>query len=374
MTHRPKLRRFGRLAASAAFTWLIALAAAKAQTPDLDACGRASDSALRIKACSAVIGAPGNPPAMIAWAYANRCQALENSRSFDAAIADCSQALKVDPNMANAYNLRGFAYYAKGDSDRALADYDAALRLVPDNAYAHAARGHIYLAKRDYGRAIQEFDAALALTPTDAWTMASRGYAYSLSGDNDHALQDLQAAVKLDPKGVLARLRLAEVMAVAGQADQALALDQGNPAALPGPGRGGLSRALPPCGDPGQCGLGACRLQPCAQLQPKDGLARAYRGYAHFRGGESDAAIADYTAALATKPHDAPSLYGRGAAHAAKAEMDAASQDIAAARAADPKIDALMARLHVTAPPGLAAGARGAGRRRGQQRGAADRR
>jgi L-serine dehydratase len=29
------------------------------------------------------------------------------------------------------------------------------------------------------------------------------------------------------------------------------------------------------------------------QLQPKDGLARAYRGYAHLRGGESDGAIAD---------------------------------------------------------------------------------
>jgi Lipoprotein NlpI, contains TPR repeats len=152
MTHRPKLRRFGRLAASAAFTWLIAMAAAKAQTPDLDACGRAADNGLRIKACSAVIGAPGNPPAMIAWAYANRCQALENSRKFDAAIADCSQALKLDPNMANAYNLRGFAYYAKGDSDRALADYGTALRLAPDNAYAHAARGHIYLAKRDYAQ------------------------------------------------------------------------------------------------------------------------------------------------------------------------------------------------------------------------------
>jgi tetratricopeptide (TPR) repeat protein len=78
-----------------------------------------------------------------------------------------------------------------------------------------------------------------------------------------------------------------------------------------------------------------------------------------LRGGESDAAIADYTAALATKPQDAPSLYGRGAAHAAKAEMDAASKDIAAARAADPKIDALMARLHVTAAgaPAPAAGA-----------------
>src|SRR6185312_8326227 len=249
MTHRPKLRRFGRLAASAAFTftWLIAMAAAKAQTPDLDACGRAADNAQRIKACSAVIGAPGNPPAMIAWAYANRCQALENSRNFDAAIADCGQALKVDPNMANA------------------------------------ARGHIYLAKRDYGHAIQEFDAALALTPTDAWTMASRGYAYSLSGDNDRGLQDLQAAVKLDPQGVLARLRLAEAMAVAGQGDQALALDQETLQLFPAQA-GVVYRER--CLHAAILGNAAAAVADCnhaLQLQPKDGLARAYRGYAHLR-------------------------------------------------------------------------------------------
>ena len=145
-------RQLRCLAALAAIACLAALASARAQTPDLDACGRSADHATRIKACSTIIATPGNPPAMVAWAYANRCQAQENARSFDAAIADCSEALRIDPGTAGVYNLRGFAYYAKGDADRALADYDAALRLKPDDAYAHAARGHIYLAKSDTRR------------------------------------------------------------------------------------------------------------------------------------------------------------------------------------------------------------------------------
>ena len=322
MIHLPFPRRLGRLAALAAIACLAALASARAQTPDLDACGRSADNTARIKACSTIIAAPGNPPAMVAWAYANRCQAQENARSFDAAIGDCSEALRIDPGTAGVYNLRGFAYYAKGDADRALADYDAALRLKPDDAYAHAARGHIYLAKSDYAQAIQEFNAAIAARPGDAWSLASRGYAYSLAGDNDHAVQDLEAAVKLDPKAYLSRLRLAEALAVAGSGDQALATDQEALRLFPtqaeairrerclhemileknGPALADCNRAL--------------------QLQPKDAVALAYRGHVHLRAGQPDAAIADYTAALALKPKDAASLYGRGAAHAAKAEMD----------------------------------------------------
>ena len=149
--------------------------------------------------------------------------------------------------------------------------------------------------------AIQEFDAALALTPTDAWTMASRGYAYSLAGDNDHALQDLQAAVKLDPKGVLARLRLAEAMAVAGQGDQALALDQETLQLFPAQAEAVYRERCLHAAILGNAASAVADCNHALQLQPKDGLARAYRGYAHLRGGESDAAIADYTAALATQ-------------------------------------------------------------------------
>src|SRR5262245_13370980 len=115
MSHDPTLRRLRRLAVLAAFAVLAPLAAARAQTPDLDACGHAADNAARARACGAIIAAQGNPPAMVAWAYANRCQALENGRSFDAAIADCSESLRLSPDMANVYNLRAFAYYAKGD-------------------------------------------------------------------------------------------------------------------------------------------------------------------------------------------------------------------------------------------------------------------
>ena len=47
-----------------------------------------------------------------------------------------TEAIRLDPNNASAYNNRGFAYGSKGDYDRAIADYTEAIRLDPK--YRHA--------------------------------------------------------------------------------------------------------------------------------------------------------------------------------------------------------------------------------------------
>ena len=52
----------------------------------------------------------------------------------DAALGDFTQALRIDPNYTNAYNGRGVVYQMKGDHARAIADLEAALRIVPNNA------------------------------------------------------------------------------------------------------------------------------------------------------------------------------------------------------------------------------------------------
>ena len=48
---------------------------------------------------------------------------------YDRAIADCSEALKINPNFSGAYLCRGFAYYFKGDKARGVADMKRAAEL-----------------------------------------------------------------------------------------------------------------------------------------------------------------------------------------------------------------------------------------------------
>jgi tetratricopeptide (TPR) repeat protein len=50
---------------------------------------------------------------------------------YDRAIADLSEAIRLDPKRASAFYNRGVAYRAKGDLGHADADAAEAMRLDP---------------------------------------------------------------------------------------------------------------------------------------------------------------------------------------------------------------------------------------------------
>jgi lipoprotein NlpI len=63
---------------------------------------------------------------------------------------------------------RGYAYSVKGDNDRAIADYSEAIRLDPKSAMAYSARGRSYLFAGTVERALADFNQASAQEPKDA--------------------------------------------------------------------------------------------------------------------------------------------------------------------------------------------------------------
>jgi tetratricopeptide (TPR) repeat protein len=71
--------------------------------------------------------------------------------NYEKAISDYSEAIKLDPKGAQAYNGRGIANYqiagSTGDStdpyDKAIKDFNDAIRLNPNNADAYHYRGMI---------------------------------------------------------------------------------------------------------------------------------------------------------------------------------------------------------------------------------------
>ena len=88
---------------------------------------------------------------------------------YDRAIADFTQAIRLNPNNAIAYYNRGNVYNIdKRDYDRAIADYTQVIRLDPNNARAYNNRGNAYYNKRDINRAIADFEAALRIEPNNA--------------------------------------------------------------------------------------------------------------------------------------------------------------------------------------------------------------
>ncbi len=63
------------------------------------------------------------------------------AKNFSEAIRCYSEAIRLQPDLAEAYNNRGSARSDNNDLQGAMADYDEAIRLKPDLAEAYYNRG-----------------------------------------------------------------------------------------------------------------------------------------------------------------------------------------------------------------------------------------
>jgi tetratricopeptide (TPR) repeat protein len=167
-------------------------------------------------------------PEYIARAYVQRGILYAIDREYDLAIADYSEAIRVDPKRADSYLNRGRAYVAKGDRDYAIADYADAIRnnpkfaeaygnlcnaltiegrlqpalascnksvqLKPRNPASLAFRGTVYLALRNFKRAKANYEEALALDPHWSHALFGRGLMKIKLGDTAGGNADIAAA------------------------------------------------------------------------------------------------------------------------------------------------------------------------------------
>ena len=91
-----------------------------------------------ISVCDALIDNDKTARADRLKALLARGAAYQRRDDVDRAIVDYSDALRIDPKLADIFNIRGELYRGKGDRPRALADFSAALKLNPQHAAARA--------------------------------------------------------------------------------------------------------------------------------------------------------------------------------------------------------------------------------------------
>ncbi len=87
---------------------------------------------------------------------------------YDLAIAEFTEAIRLNPKNSPAYYQRANAYRHKNNWDRAIADYSEAIRLKPDYVKVYNNRGIAYVQEGDYARAIADFNVAIRLGRTNA--------------------------------------------------------------------------------------------------------------------------------------------------------------------------------------------------------------
>jgi len=222
----------------AIFSALVALlglpAAAQSQDDLRRQCFKVDDRpALRIAICTKLIEANRDKPADLAIAHSWRASAFRDVGEFDKSLADCEQAISLDPTNARGFICRGHTFKEKGEPGRALPDYDravalkpdskslyhrceanavldrleaaladcdAALKLRPDDFLINDSRGMVYLKMKNYRAAIADYNVVLAVDPDFALPLFGRGVARLRSGDRAGGQADIAKAIKEDPE------------------------------------------------------------------------------------------------------------------------------------------------------------------------------
>ncbi|HEY7312533.1 MAG TPA: tetratricopeptide repeat protein [Gemmataceae bacterium] len=151
--------------------------------------------------------------------YRSRARAYFEQDNFDKAIRDLSKVIRLAPNDPRAYCDRAEAYHEHGDPLRgsvstfdklrrdtrkedyplAIADYTQALRLKPGDAEILRKRGQLYLATHNYDKAIADCTESLRRQPNNADAYQTRLIAYRNVKDYDRALADCTAFIQLAP-------------------------------------------------------------------------------------------------------------------------------------------------------------------------------
>jgi tetratricopeptide (TPR) repeat protein len=190
--------------ATSTFVSLAAVSGGAAHANVVEDCRSARSAEIQLPACSEIIASAAYSPTDKAMAFRNRGRARSDAGALDLALADLSEAIRLNLSEGPLYINRGLVRVRINDLAGAIADYSEAIRLNPKSAIGYNGRGHAYLVMGEEKKAIADFSAAITFNPAGATTYNNRGLAYSKSGEPDRAIEDFTAAITINPIYALA--------------------------------------------------------------------------------------------------------------------------------------------------------------------------
>ena len=136
------------------------------------------------------------------------------------AIKQYDEALRLDPNLAEAHGNRAGIMADAGFPEEALKSYDRALAIHP-NSTDWLNRGAVLHGLGRIDEAIDSFDKAIALDGKSPAPRFSRAEALRDAKRLDEALSDYDRVIKLDPNFAPVHRGRALVLEALGRADDA---------------------------------------------------------------------------------------------------------------------------------------------------------
>ena len=100
---------------------------------------------------------------------------------------------------AGLYRRRGLLHLLQGDTDAALADFSRAVQLEPPTQKNWSQRAAAHGQRNDHTAAIADWTEVVRLTPKDPGAYFSRANAHYCAGDFKAAIADYTSVLRLDP-------------------------------------------------------------------------------------------------------------------------------------------------------------------------------
>ncbi len=148
--------------------------------------------------------------------YVNRGSAHAVRGETDAALADFTEALRLNPRNETAIVNRGLVRHSRGDLTGAMRDYTQTIALNPDSFEAWNNRAILRTLIQDWDGALRDLQQAFRLRTWEPEPYATRAGIREAKGDLDGALADGETALRLavpnwrcrgDVEALLARVR-----------------------------------------------------------------------------------------------------------------------------------------------------------------------
>jgi len=140
---------------------------------------------------------------------------------YERAVEDGERLLIQNPDDPALLLRLGTAYYQLGQIEDASVLYSQAITLNPKLAEAYYSRSVIFADQGDFDRAIRDSTDALSIDPTNARALNNRGLAYMKMGYFDRAIEDLDKALELDDRLGIAYFNRAVVANALGDFEKA---------------------------------------------------------------------------------------------------------------------------------------------------------
>ena len=269
------------------------------------------DVAISVTAATGATNAPDKASEEDADDLVKQAAELQAEGQYQAAIDKFGEALKLQPDNAEALVQMAGAYIDVNKCDRAEEAADKAVNTGKLQDRALLARGTAYGCMRKFDLAIADLDKAVTLNPKRPEPYMDRGLVYVNLGQVDRGMADLKRSLELNPSSAPAHFNLAigyfkknEFADALREMNQAIALEpqNANSYSFRGQIHWKLEQHEQAISDASQA----------ISLNPDNATFYKARAWMRSYSNHPKEALADYNKALSLMPTDATTMLGRG--------------------------------------------------------------